>query len=100
MPLTDARVKDAKIIVNLGDRADGGAWIFAGGLLLDADRRSEAGKIIDVRLLQLTEKLTRVGRQRLDVAALTFGVERIEGEGRFTGAADAGEDDQLMARQF
>jgi hypothetical protein len=50
--------------------------------------------------LQLTEKLAGIGRQRFDITALTLGVERVEGERRFAGAADAGEADQLIARQF
>ena len=44
-------------------------------------------------------KLPGVTGQAFDVASLSFGVEGIEGEGTFTGAADTGEADQFVARQ-
>ena len=69
-----------------------------GGLLLDRDRRRQAADEVDVGLLHLPEELPRVGRQRLDVAALALGVERVERERRLAGAGHAGEDDELVAR--
>ncbi len=97
--LADAGEEDAQVVVDLGDGADGRARIAAGRLLLDADGRRQAAEVIDVGLLQLAEELAGVGRQRLDVAALALGVERVEGQRDLAGAADAGEDDQLVARQ-
>ena len=49
---------------------------------------------VDVGLLHPLEELPRVGRQRLDVAALPFGVDRVEGERRLSRPADARHDDQ------
>ena len=49
---------------------------------------------VDVGLLHPLEELARVRRQRLDVAALPFGVDRVEGERRLARAADAGHDDE------
>ena len=54
---------------------------------------------VDVRLLHPLEELAGVGRQRLDVAALAFGVDRVEGERGLPRPADAGEDDELPVRQ-
>ncbi len=51
VPLADAGVEDAQIVVDLGDGADGGARIAAGRLLLDADGRRQAAEVIDVGLL-------------------------------------------------
>ena len=72
----------------------------AGRLLLNADGRRQAGQVIDVGLLQLAEELPGVARQRFDVAALPLGIERVEGQRTFARTADAGEDDQLVARQI
>ena len=69
-----------------------------GRLLLDRDRRRQPLDQVDVRLLHLLEELPRVGGQRLDVAALAFGVDRVEGERRLARARQAGDDDQLVAR--
>ena len=44
-------------------------------------------------------ELAGVGRERLDVAALTLGVERVESQRRLAAARDAGDDHQLEARQ-
>ena len=59
----------------------------------------DAVDAIDVRLLHPLEELPGVGRQRLDVAPLPFGVNRVEGERRLSRSADAGDDDQLAERQ-
>ena len=42
------------------------------------------------------EELARVGRERLDVAALALGVERVEGERRFARARDARQHHELL----
>ena len=44
--------QDAQVVVDLGDGADRRARALAGRLLLDADRRREAGDVLDLRLLQ------------------------------------------------
>src|SRR5262249_30705239 len=78
VPLTDTREEDPKVIVNLGDRADGGAGVAAGGLLLDADAGRQTRKIIHVRLLHLPQKLPGIAGKRFDVAPLPLGVKGIE----------------------
>src|SRR5581483_8860426 len=50
-------------------------------------------------LLHHRQELPRVGRQRLDVAPLPFGVEGVEGQAGLARAGQAGDDDQLVARQ-
>ena len=54
---------------------------------------------VDVGLVHLAEELPRVGRQRLDVAALALGEDRVEGEAGLARAGQAGEDDHRVARQ-
>ncbi len=63
-----------QVVVDLGHRADGGARVVAGGLLLDGDRRRQAFDQIDVGLVHQLQELARVGAQAFDVAALAFGV--------------------------
>ncbi len=94
----DARPQQPHVVVDLGDGADGGARIARGGLLLDGDGRRQAVDLVDVRLLHHLEELPRVGRQALDVAALALGIDGVEGERRFARAGQAGEHDQLVAR--
>ena len=79
-----ASVQQSQIIVDLGDGPDRRAGIVTGRLLLDRDRRGQPLNGVDVRLLHEAEELPRVRRERLDVAALTLGVDRIEGERGFS----------------
>ena len=93
-----ARPEQAQIVVDLGDRADRRPRIVAGGLLLDRDRGRQPFDRVDVGLFHQPEELARVRRQRLDVPALAFGVDRVERERRLARARQPGDDRQLIAR--
>ena len=95
----DAGVEQAEVVVDLGDRADGRPRVAAGGLLVDRDRRRQALDEVDVGLVHLAEELAGVRRQRLDVAALALGVDRVERERRLAGPGQPGEHDERVARQ-
>ena len=98
--LADRGKEHAQIIVNLRRRRDGRSRIGAGAALLDRDGRRKALDEIDVRLLHLVEELPGISGKAFDVAPLPFGIERIEGERRFSRAAQAGDDDQLLPRNL
>ena len=100
MRLADARVEQPQVVVDFGDGAYGRARIVAGGLLLDRDRRRQALDQVDIRLFHQLQELSRVSRQRFDVAALAFRIERVEGERRLARAGQAGDHDQPVARQI
>ena len=55
---------------------------------------------VDLRLVHAVEELPRVRRERFDVAALAFGIERVEDERRLAAARYAGDDDQLVRGQL
>ena len=97
--LADAREEHTQVIENFGDRADGRTRVASAGLLLDRDRRRQAGNRIDLRLLHLAEELARVRRKRLDVPPLPFRVECVERQRTFARTADAGHHDQSVLRQ-
>ena len=94
----DAREEQAQVVVDLGDRADGRARVARSGLLLDRDRRRQPLDGVDVGLVHLLEELAGVGRQRLDVAPLPLGVDRVERERRLARARQPGDDHELVAR--
>ena len=97
--LADAREQQAQVIVDFGDGADGRARVVRGRLLLDRNRRRQALNGVHVRLLHHRQELPSIGRQRFDIAALALGIERVEGERGLAGTGQAGEHDQLIARQ-
>ena len=76
-------------VVDLGLRPDGRAGVADAVLLLERDRRRHGLDRVHVRPVQPLQELARVGRQRLGVAALPLGVERVEGERRLARARDA-----------
>ncbi len=98
--LADPCVEQPEVVVDLGDGPDRRARVARGRLLVDRDRRRQALDEVDVGLVHLPQELPGVGGQRLDVAALALGVDRVEGEARLARAGQAGEDDQRVPRQL
>ncbi len=56
--------------------------------------------MLDIGLLHHLEELARIGREALDIAALAFGIDGVEREARLSAARQAGDDDELVARQL
>ena len=96
----DPRPQQAHVVVDFRHRADGRARVARGRLLLDGDRRRQAFDMVDVRLLHQLEELPGIGRQALDIAALALGIDGVEGERGLAGAAEPGDDDQVVARDL
>ncbi len=92
--------EQAQVVVNFGGGGDGGARIARGIFLANGDGRGDAGDFVHVGLLDAIEKLARVGGERFDVAALAFGVERVESQAGLAGAGDAGDDGQGIVRNI
>ena len=89
--------EEPQVILNLRDRAHGGARIVAGGFLIDRDGRREPLDRIHIGFVHLTEELARVGGEALHVAALALGKNRVESERTLAAAAHAGEHHQAIA---
>ena len=90
----DPRVEQPQVVVDLGRRADGRSRVADAVLLADGYRRTDPFDGVDVRLLHPFEELAGVGRQRLDVPALPFGIDRVEGQRRLARSADARHHDE------
>ena len=91
-----AGVEEAEVVVDLGGGGDGGAGIARLIFLLDGDGGGEAVHVVDIGLFDALQELAGVGGERFDVAALAFGVDGVEGEGRFAGAGDAADDGERV----
>ena len=97
--LADARPQQPQVVVDLGDRPDRRARVARGRLLVDRDRRRQPLDRVHVRLVHLPQELPGVRRQRLHVAPLALGVDRVEREARLARAGQAGDHHQRVARQ-
>ena len=98
--LADAGKQQTQIIVYLGDGAHGGAWVVRGRFLFNGNSRGEPFDVIDIGLFHHRKELAGIRRERLDIAALTFGVQGIEGQGRLARTRQPGYHDQLVTRQI
>ena len=98
--LADAGPEEAEVVVDLRRRADGGAAGDRRVPLLDRDRRGHAVEPVDQRFGHPLEELLGVGRERLDVPALPFGIQRVERERALPRAGRPGDRDERAARQI
>jgi hypothetical protein len=98
MQLRAAREQQLQVVVELGHRADRRARGAHRVGLVDGDGGRDALDTVDRRLVHAVEELARVGREGLDVAALAFGVERVEDQRRFARAGHAGHDHEFAGR--
>src|SRR3989338_7562707 len=80
MRLADVRKKKAQVVVNLCRRRDCRSRVEGGGPLFDRDGRRQAIDVVDLRLLHLVEELPGVRGEALDVLALAFREDGVEGE--------------------
>ena len=90
--------EQAQIVVDLGDRADGGARVVGCRLLFDGNGWRKPFDVIDIGFLHHREKLAGVSRQRLHVAPLPLGIERVECQRRLSGTGQSRDHDQPVAR--
>ena len=91
---------DFEEIGQLRHGADGGTRGLYGIRLLDGDGRTDVFDGVDFGFIEQVEKLAGVGGESLDVAALALGVEGVEDEGGFAGAAESGDDDVATKGQI
>ena len=78
--VADLGVEEAQVVGDLGHRRHRRVRARARGPLLQRDRRRHAGHAIDVGPRQRGEELARVGRERLEEAALALGEDHVERE--------------------
>ena len=69
-----------QIVIDLGHRRHRRAGVLAHRFLLDGNRGAEAADEIHLGFFHLADELAGVRRERLDVAPLPLGIERIKGE--------------------
>jgi hypothetical protein len=94
----ELREEQSQEVVGLRHRRHGRFAAATRDALLDGDRRRHAGDEIDLRLLHLLDKGACIDGHGVEEAALAFREDEIEGEGGFATAAEAGDDDEFVAR--
>src|SRR3989338_3182190 len=92
--------KHPEVIIDFGNRCDGGARIISAGFLVNGNCGRETDNFINVRFLHLSQELARVGGKRFHVAPLPLGEDRIKRKRRFSRAGEARKNNELVARQL
>ena len=95
-----ARVKQAQIVIDLRHRAHRRARIVARRLLVNRDRGRQPLDIVHIGLVHLPKELPRICGQRLHIAPLPLGVDRVKGKRGFPRAREARHDNELVARNL
>ena len=90
-------VEQAQEVVYFGDGAYGGARIARSSLLFDGDHGRKAFDLVHIGAFHPADELAGIGGKGLHVAALPFGVDRIESQGGFPAAGKTGKDHQTVA---
>ena len=86
-----ASIEQTQIVVYLGRCAHGRAWVLVCCLLFDGYNRTQTGYVVDIGSLHSAKEVACVCRERVDIAALTFGVYRVEGKRRLARSAQSGD---------
>ena len=95
----DPGEEQPQVVMDLGRGADRRAGVPDAVLLADRDGGADAVDAVDIRLLHPLEELPGVRRERLHVAPLPLGVDRVEGQRGLPRAAHTGDDDQPLLRE-
>ena len=96
--LPASREQQPQIIINLRGGRHRRARIACGIFLANCYRWSNPGDFVHVRLFHALEELPRVSRERFDIAALAFRINRVESQRGFARAAHAGDDSDGVVR--
>ena len=89
--------EQSQVVVNLGRGTHGGTRILVGSLLFDADDGRQSGNLIHVGTLHASQEVAGVGRERLNIAALSLGKDGVEGQAGLAAAAQSGDDRQRVS---
>ena len=90
--LAGTREQQTKVIVYLGRRTDGRPRVLVRCLLLDGDDRRQSCYLVYIGSLHVPEEVAGVCREGLDVPALSFGEDGVEGQRAFPRTGQSGED--------
>jgi len=89
---TDAGKEYAQVIVNLCQRADGGACVGRNGALFDSDGGTQPVDAIDLGFFHALQELAGIAGEALHVSALSFRIEGVHHQRRLSRSREACDD--------
>ena len=97
---TDTRIQQSQVVVDLRDGSHGGTWVARCGFLINGNCRAETFDDINVWLIHLTKKLTRICGKAFDIATLAFGINGVKGKRALTASRKTCKNDELVTRKL
>src|SRR4051794_40594738 len=94
----DAGVQQTQIVVNFSLGGDRRSRVAADGFLFNGYGWRQSLNVLNMRLLHLIKELAGISRETLDIAALPFGINSVEGKRRLSRPAQTGDHHKLIAR--
>ncbi len=94
------REEQPEKMINFRHRRNGRFSAAASDALLNRDARRQTGDKIDIGLFELLDKLPGIRRHAVEETSLSFRKQNVERERRLPRAAQAGDDDHLIARNL
>ena len=92
------RPEQAVIVMDFRHRAHRGPRVAAGRLLVNGNGRAQAFNRIHIRLFHLSQELSCIARERLDIAPLSLCIDGIKRQRALAGPGKPGEHDQFVSR--
>ena len=85
-----------EIVVNLRHRTHGGPGVFAGGLLVNGNRRGKPVDVVHIGLIHLSQKHPGIAGQALHIPPLSLGINGVKGQGGLAAAGKPRHHHQLV----
>ena len=90
--------EQTQVLVYFSTGANGAAGVAARDLLLDGDSGRNALDVVAFRLVHPAQELPGIRAEALHISPLPLGKQGVEGQTALAAAADARDDDELVAR--
>ena len=98
--IAGTRIEQTEEVVDFRHRADGGTRIFVGGFLFDADHGRKTADLVYIGPFEIVEKVSGVGRKSFNITTLTFSINGVEGQRRFSATTQSGDNSEGVARDI
>ena len=90
--------EQTQVVVDFGHCTHGAPRVLVRSLLLDAYHRAQTRYLVNLGTAQSAKEVTHIGRESLDISALTLGKYRVESQARLAAAAQTRDDREAVAR--
>ena len=93
-------IQKTKIVINFRHGSHCGTGISVGGFLVNGNCRRKPFNHFHIRFFHLSQKLSCIGRKRFHVTSLSFCINGIKSQRRFSGSTDTCQNHKFISRNI